>query len=96
MINHASNVLICKKRNDAISGVVQSWAVKASVTKSETLKGNEILYFLTVMLVKPSLTLEEKWLIKKVMFCIFSTDICQIVSPTFNPYVTKLRNRIAI
>lgn len=65
MINHASNVLICKKRNDAISGVVQSWAVKASVTKSETLKGNEILYFLTVMLVKPSLTLEEKWLIKK-------------------------------
>jgi len=32
MINHASNVLIClQKRNDAVSWVVQSWSVKASV-----------------------------------------------------------------
>lgn len=70
MINHASNVLIClQKRNYTISWVVQSWAVKALVTKSETFKGNIILYFLAVTQVKLSLTLGEK-LLKKMMFCI--------------------------
>ena len=33
---------------------------------------------------------------KNVKSCIFSTDIRQIISPIFNPYVTKLENRIAI